>query len=112
MQLGEINDGLGQLLVSGLPFPVKALCATTETVVVLFQPDAFVEQYGQFENLRAYDYRGEEIWRGDLPTTHTGDHFGSMSCSGVHVVVAHSFSGFRLTLELRTGKETERTFLK
>jgi hypothetical protein len=94
------------------PFPVVALSVCGGLVVVLFDPDAGLSRPGQFENLRAYDSEGAEVWRASLPTSTSSDCFVSLTGGGSLTVGASSFSGYRLTLEAATGAMVESEFTK
>ena len=112
MEIEGVNEGLSGLLRSGLPFPVNSLCVAGELVIVLFNSDAWLKKIGPIENLRCYSFDSTEKWRAALPTTTTGDHFASLSCSGLHAIATYSFSGFDITIDTRTGKELDRKFVK
>jgi hypothetical protein len=44
-------------------------------VVVLYDPDAYRETFGQFPNLIAFSVSGEKLWTAALPTNESGDRY-------------------------------------
>lgn len=103
---------ISYVLAVEAPFPVSALTVCGGLVVVLYDPDAGLSRPGQFENLRAYDSEGVEVWRASLPSSASSDCFVSLAGGGPLTVGATSFSGYRLTLEAGTGAVVESEFRK
>ncbi len=110
--LEPFDEPVARLLRAGLPFPIASLSVAADRVIVLFDSDVWLKRPGQFHNLRAYDFSGGELWRADLPTSTTNDHFVSLLGGGLHEVVAHSFSGFKLRIDVATGAVLNSEFVK
>jgi hypothetical protein len=76
--------------------------------VALLEPDPRVKGDA---NLVAVDERGTELWTADPPDSAGGDRFVAVALEGERVV-AHAWSGYRITLDVRTGAAAERKFTK
>ncbi len=109
-------DGSRELISCALAveaqLPVLALTVCRGLVVVLYDPDAGLGRPGQFENLRAYDAEGAEVWRASLPSSTSSDCFVALTGGGPFTVGTSSFSGYRLILDVETGAVIESEFNK
>jgi len=65
---------------------------------------------GAFNNLFAVAARGERVWVAELPESGTDEYVGIPSRD--HPLVASSWSGFRCTLDMATGRILRKVFTK
>jgi len=79
-------------------------------IVVLFNPDAYTEKFGQFQNLIALQPTGERLWTAELPTTTSGDRYYKVASRAP--LVAYSIYSQECEIEPATGRITARRFLK
>lgn len=93
-----------------LDYPIQHAVALGDSVIVLYDPDAYQLKFGQFPNLEAFTPRGQKLWTAELPTTTTGDRYYEL-LSG-DPLLAHSFSSFRCEIDPASGKIVQKTFLK
>jgi len=67
------------LLINGSPVdlehPIAEAFEADGKLLVLFDPDARTEKFGQFPNLVALSVSGEKLWTAELPTTTSGDRY-------------------------------------
>jgi len=64
-----------------------------------------------FQNLIMIDCQGNVIWRAELPDTSGPDAYVTASLQG-QTLVANSWSCFRVTIDLQTGKILSQKFTK
>ena len=77
---------------------------------MLFDPDAYTEKFGQFQNLIALKETGELIWKAELPTTTSGDRYYKIAKR--LPLVAYSIYSYQCEIDPATGKIKARTFIK
>jgi len=54
-------------------YPIRVAVFKEEVIVVLLEPDSYIEKFGQFRNLIGLNEEGREIWVAELPTTTSGN---------------------------------------
>jgi hypothetical protein len=91
-------------------FPVSDAFELEGCVIVLFNPDAYTEKFGQFPNLVALRPTGERLWTAELPTTTSGDRYYKVSSRAPLVV--YSIYWVECEIELSTGRIKARRFYK
>jgi hypothetical protein len=79
--------------------------------IVLYTHDPVVPPYASVANLVRLRHDGRQLWAADPPTS------GADCWTAAHLdeqgrVVAHSWSGYSVVLNVATGKELSRTFTK
>ena len=79
-------------------------------IVVLFNPDAYAERFGQFPNLIALRPTGERLWTAELPTTTSGDRYYKVSSRTPLVV--YSINSFECEIDPATGRIKGRHYFK
>jgi len=55
--------------------PILQALVVGKRVVVLYDPDRYTEKFGQFSNLIAFSFDGEQLWKAELPTNESGDRY-------------------------------------
>ncbi len=96
--------------VTKLSNPIIEAFESGGKVIVLLDPDAHIEKFGQFRNLIAYDLNGTQLWTAELPTTTSGDTYYRVKSR--NPLTADSFSGSTCQVDERSGKITQKTFHK
>jgi|GEM_PF-3364873 len=112
MTTQNAHDLIRRFVEAHASLSIRALSVIGGLLVVLLDPDSGLELPGQFQNLRAYDAGGLEIWRAELPTSTSSDCFVALTGGDAHSVSARSFSGYRVTIDPATGHATESEFVK
>lgn len=79
-------------------------------IIVLFDPDAYNETFGQFPNLIAMKPTGERLWTAALPTTSSGDRYYKVASKTP--LVAYSINSFECEIDPATGQIKSRSFFK
>lgn len=79
-------------------------------IIVLFNPDAYTEKFGQFPNLVALRPTGERLWTAELPTTRSGDRYYKVASRTPLVV--YSVYSEECEIEPATGRIKARRFYK
>lgn len=79
-------------------------------IIVLFNPDAYTEKFGQFPNLIALRPTGERLWTAELPTTTSGDRYYKVASRTPLVV--YSVNSFECEIDPATGRIVARHFSK
>lgn len=92
-----------------LEHPIAQALACRDLVIVRFRHDAAPQRYGAFDNLFAVNRRGERVWVAELPDTGSDAY---VEISSREPLVAHSWSGFRCTLDPASGAILQKTFTK
>lgn len=78
--------------------------------MILYEADtADVPTWRAFNNLVAVDEAGNLHWTAETPDTHGDSYVCLVSCEPL---IAQSFSGYRCTIDPRTGEITHREFTK
>ena len=92
-----------------LDYPVANAFMLGDKIIVLFNPDAYTEKFGQFKNLIALNADGERIWTAELPTNESGERYYQVSSRSP--LVAYSWS-FSCEIDESTGRIKKKIFLK
>jgi len=93
-----------------LDYPVVDAFELEGRIIVLFNPDAYTERFGQFPNLIALGPTGERVWTAELPTTTSGDRYYKVSSRTPLVV--YSIYSQECEIEPATGRIKVRRFFK
>lgn len=113
--------GIGKLVSSGsrlivgdhmveLEYPIQEAFALEDKILVLYSPDAYQRDFGQFPNFVAFTPSGTKLWTAELPTTMTGDRYYEVSSWAP--LVARSVYSFECELESSSGRIISKRFLK
>jgi hypothetical protein len=79
-------------------------------VLVLYDPDARPNRYGQFRNLVAFNLKGEKIWTAEHPTNGTADVYIEIVKKEPFTV--WNFACYNCTINPANGKLVEAIFTK
>lgn len=60
-------------------YPIAEAFRLKDRIIVLYDPDAYLEKFGQFKNLIGLALDGEIAWTAELPTTMSGDTYYRIS---------------------------------
>jgi hypothetical protein len=93
-----------------LEYPIADAFELPGGVIVLFDPDAYTEKFGQFQNLIALKENGESLWKAELPTTTSGDRYYKLAKR--LTLAAYSIYSYQCEIDSATGKIKARTFIK
>ena len=93
-----------------LEYPVANAFMLGDKIIVLFDPDAYTEKFGQFKNLIAVNADGEKIWTAELPTNESGDRYQQVSSRSP--LVAYSWKSFDCEIDESTGRIKKKIFTK
>ena len=93
-----------------LEYPVANAFMLGDKIIVLFDPDAYTEKFGQFKNLIALNANGERIWTAELPTNESGDTYNQVSSKCP--LVAYSWKSFACEIDESTGRIKKKIFSK
>ena len=93
-----------------LDYPVVDAFELEGRIVVLFNPDAYTEKFGQFPNLIALRPTGERLWVAELATTTTGDRYYKVGSQTPLVV--YSIYSQECEIDPATGRVKVRRFFK
>ncbi len=111
----RIDNATGELVVlesptgaerwRGLPGGRKArlMAVAGERCIVVGEPDIATKND---RNLYCFDGAGHQVWRGTAPDMSGPDHYVAARVEGDHVI-AHSWSGYRVVLDLASGELRE-----
>ncbi|HEX8492499.1 MAG TPA: hypothetical protein VF658_06630 [Pyrinomonadaceae bacterium] len=91
-------------------YPVLQTFALGEKIIVLYDPDAQMEKFGQFPNLVAFNSAGEKLWVAQLPTNESGDCYWRIYFEDG--LMADSFKSFSCRIDEASGKIKSRVFYK
>lgn len=92
-----------------LEHPIAEAFILGDLVIVRFPYDAAPRSYGAFDNLLAMNSRGERAWVAELTESGTDSY---VAISSRDPLVAHSWSCFRCTLDVASGKILQKVFTK
>jgi hypothetical protein len=110
----EINIHNGKLFTGNeeipLEFPVAQAIRFRDIIILLFDPDSYTEKFGQFRNLIAVEPSGKMVWKGELPTTMSGDRYYQATFGDS--IVADSVFSYRCEIDKATGKIVRKEFYK
>src|SRR4051812_14436996 len=90
-----------------MAYPIEEAFDVNGKVIVLFNPDAFIEKFGQFNNICALDSKGRRLWTADLPTTDTGDCYYKIASRAP--LIAYSVCSYECEIDIETGRIKRRT---
>jgi hypothetical protein len=93
-----------------LSYPIAEAFRLEDKIIVLLDPDAYTEKFGQFRNLIALTIDGERLWTAELPTSMSSDTYYRISSK--NPLVADSFSSYACEIDKLNGKIINRTFFK
>jgi hypothetical protein len=93
-----------------LDYPIAEAFELHGRVIVLFDPDAYTEKFGQFQNLIALKETGDLLWKAELPTADSGDRYYKIA--NRLPLVAYSIYSYECEIAPATGKIKARTFIK
>lgn len=79
-----------------------------KTCIVLLDPD---QKNGIFQNLVAVDVNGCILWKAELPDSTGGDVYLDVNFQG-DLLVAHSWSGFKVVIDPESGRILSKEFTK
>ena len=79
-------------------------------IIVLFDPDAHIPKFGQFNNLIALNYNLERLWEAELPTNKTGDCYYSLISKDP--LIALSYESYTCEVDINTGRIVNKEFTK
>lgn len=91
-------------------YPVIDAFEVEERIILLFDPDAYTEKFGQFRNLVALSATGERLWTAEMPTTTSGDRYYKVASR--IPLVAYSIYSFECEIDITTGRIKARQFYK
>jgi len=91
----------GMKVVAAQPFEGNSRC------LILLDPDASQKSY--FENLLCVDASGKVLWRAQPPQS-SNDAFVAIRMTGE--LYANTWSGYRVRIDLETGRTVELQFVK
>jgi len=87
--------------------PIKDALPVDDECIILLDPDA--SKQPSFKNLFRVGHDGDAKWFADLPTS--PDAFIDM-CSEKDRLVARSWSGYRVRIDLKSGRTIAQEFVK
>ena|SRR6266567_4830445 len=93
-----------------LEHPIADAFELEGRVIVLFNPDAYTEKFGQFPNLVALRSDGQREWTAQLPTTTSGDRYYRIASRTP--LVAYSIYSVECEIDPATGRIKARRFFK
>jgi hypothetical protein len=93
-----------------LEYPIAEAFELDGRVIALFDPDAYTEKFGQFQNLIALKETGELLWKAELPTNDSGDRYYKIAER--RPLVAYSIYSYNCEIDPATGKIKDRIFIK
>lgn len=93
-----------------LDYPLADAFQLGDKIIVLFDPDAYTETFGQFRNLIAITREGEKLWAAELPTTESGDRYYRVTSKDP--LIAYSIYSYGCEINHSNGKILSKTFIK
>ena len=109
-----ITSSGSSILIDGklleLEYPVEDAFEWKGNIIVLFNPDAYTESFGQFSNLVAIRPMGERLWTAELPTTTNGDRYYKVVSRDP--LIACSIYSEECEIDSATGRIKARRFFK
>ena len=91
-------------------YPVSDAFRTDDKIIVLYDPDAYTEKFGQFPNLVAFNLKGEKVWTAELPTTTSGERYWRIVSK--EPLMADSKGSFSCTIDVSNGRIVKKEFYK
>ena len=114
--MNEINVSFsGNSLIVGecswqVEYPILQAIPIGERIIVLYDPDAHQEKFGQFPNLVAFNHKGEKLWAAQLPTNESGDCYWRIYVKDG--LMADSFKSFSCQIDEASGNIQSKVFYK
>ena len=93
-----------------LPFAISDAFTLGALIIVLYDPDAYAEKWGQFPNLVAVERNGQIRWKAELPTSRTGDRYYRVASR--RPLVASSVTSFDCEIDTSTGRIVSKELYK
>ena len=91
-------------------YPILQAFSLGQKIIVLYDPDAYLEKFGQFPNLVAFSPEGEKLWVAQLPTNESGDCYLRIYLKDG--LMADSFKSFSCRIDEANGKIQNKVFYK
>ena len=91
-------------------YPILQAFPLGEKIIVLYDPDAHLEKFGQFPNLVAFNPEGEKLWVAQLPTNESGDSYWRIYLKDG--LMADSIYSFSCRIDEANGKIQSKVFYK
>jgi len=91
-------------------YPIEDAFVSGDRVIVLYDPDANLKDFGQVPNLVALSAYGKLLWTAELPTTQTGDCY--MEIDSREPLRAWSLTSHLCTIDSSNGRILHREFHK
>ena len=91
-------------------FPIRDAFVSGDRVIILYEPNSLEGKVGQFPNLQAFTFSGEEVWTAELPTSTTGECYYQIASKDPLVV--YSYHSFECEINPSDGKIVRKHFLK
>ena len=102
------------VVIGGRPiemeYPVVEAFQLGDKVVVMLDPDAYNQKFGQFRNLLAFTPEGEALWVAELPTSMSSDTYTRISSK--NPLVADSFTSYACEINQSSGEIIKKSFYK
>ena len=90
--------------------PILQAFVLDRKIIVLYDPDSHRESFGQFPNLVAFTFDGEQIWTAELPTQESGDSYYRAYLSDG--LIADSWKSFLCKIDESSGRILSKVFYK
>jgi hypothetical protein len=95
-----------------VPYPILQAQVLGNKVIVLYDPDSHTEKFGQFPNLVAFGFDGEQLWKAELPTNESQDCYYQFKYSRWNGLEADSWKSFSCKIDESNGKIKSKVFYK
>ncbi len=79
-------------------------------VIVLYDPSAWMQKFGQFPNLIALGPEGQRRWVAELPTTNSGECYERIISR--EPLIAWTWDSYECEIDITTGRIKKRIFTK
>lgn len=89
-------------------FPVYEARCVGEMLLILYRPESY--RGGQFKNLVAFNFSGQELWKAELPTNSSMDSYYKIISE--EPLIADSYCSYRCTIDRSTGRIVNKEFFK
>jgi hypothetical protein len=93
-------------------YPILYAFIANNRVIVLYDPDSYTEKFGQFPNLVAFSFDGEQLWKAELPTHQSGDRYYDVKYSLDVGLEASSVWSYSCKIDESNGKIKSKVFYK
>jgi hypothetical protein len=91
-------------------YPILQALSVGDKIIVLYDPAAHLEKFGQFPNLVAFNSEGGKLWVAQLPTNESGDCYWRIYLKDG--LMADSFKSFSCRIDESNGKIQSKVFYK